>query len=112
MDDMQFAEYTADIREILEKTDQEGLENLVRNAVAYANSNNNSKINWIAQELFAEALWLEWDNHYGIIHKEKLPDLLRRYNLKLKREKTLDDIQLAFGRGLKDTFGNTVKQIE
>ena len=65
----------------------------------------------LPQELFAEALWLEWDIHYGIIHKEKLPDLLRRYNLKLKKEKTLDDILLAFGRGLKDTFGNT-KQIE
>lgn len=61
---------------------------------------------------FAEALWLEWDNHYGIIHKEKLPDLLRRYNLKLKKEKTLDDIQLGFGRGLKDTFGNTEIQIK
>lgn len=35
----------------------------------------------LPQELFAEALWLEWDNHYGIIHKEKLPDLLRRYNV-------------------------------
>lgn len=66
----------------------------------------------LPQELFAEALWLEWDNHYGIIHKEKLPDLLRRYNLKLKKEKTLAEIQLAFDRGLKDTFGNTVKQIE
>lgn len=66
----------------------------------------------LPQELFAEALWLEWDNHYVIIHKEKLPDLLRRYNLKLKKEKTLDDIQLAFGRGLKDTFGNTAKQIK
>jgi hypothetical protein len=66
----------------------------------------------LPQELFAEALWLEWNNHYGIIHKEKLPDLLRRYNLKLKKEKTLAEIQLAFGRGLKDTFGNTVKQIE
>lgn len=66
----------------------------------------------LPQELFAEALWLEWDNHYGIIHKEKLPDFLRRYNLKLKKEKTLDDIQLAFGRGLKYTFGNTAKQIE
>lgn len=43
MDDMQFAKYAADIREILEKTDQESLENLVRNAVAYAHSNNNSK---------------------------------------------------------------------
>lgn len=66
----------------------------------------------LPQELFAEALWLEWDTHYGVINKEKLPDLLRRYNLKLKKEKTLDDIQLAFCRGLKDTFGNTVKQIE
>ena len=66
----------------------------------------------LPQELFAESLWLEWDNHYGIIHKEKLPHLLRRYNLKLKKEKTLDDMQLAFGRGLKDTFGNTAKQIE
>ena len=66
----------------------------------------------LPQELFAKTLWSEWDNHYGIIHKEKLQDLLRRYNLKLKKEKTLDDIQLAFGRGLKDTFGNTVKQIE
>lgn len=67
----------------------------------------------LPQELFAEALWVEWDNHYGVIRKEKLPDLLRRYNLKLKKEKTLDDIQLALGRGLKDTtFGNTIKQIE
>ena len=66
----------------------------------------------LPQELFAEALWLEWDNYYGIIHKEKLPDLLRRYNLKLKKGKILNDIQLSFGRGLKDTFGNRVKQIE
>lgn len=48
MDDMQFAKYAADIREILEKTDQESLENLVRNAVAYSQSNNNNKVNWIA----------------------------------------------------------------
>lgn len=56
MDDMQFAKYSADIREILEKTDQEDLENLVRNVVAYAHSNNNSKTNWIAQELFADVI--------------------------------------------------------
>lgn len=65
----------------------------------------------LPQEIFAEALWLEC-NYYGIIRKEKLPDFLRRYNLKLKKEKTLNDIQLAFGRGLKNTFGNRVKQIE
>lgn len=53
---MQFAGYSYDIREILEKVDQEGLENLVRNAVAYSQSNNNSKVNWIAQELFADVI--------------------------------------------------------
>lgn len=53
---MQFARYSYDIREILEKVDQEGLENLVRNAVAYSQSNNNSKVNWIAQELFADVI--------------------------------------------------------
>jgi hypothetical protein len=56
MDDMQFSRYSCDIREILEKTDQEGLENLVRNAVAYSQSNNNSKVNWIAQELFVDVI--------------------------------------------------------
>lgn len=56
MDDMQFAKYAADIREILEKTDQESLENLVRNAVAYSQSNNNNKVNWIAQELFVDVI--------------------------------------------------------
>lgn len=56
MDDMQFARYSYDIREILEKVDREGLENLVRNAVAYSQSNNNSKVNWIAQELFADVI--------------------------------------------------------
>lgn len=53
---MQFARYSYDIREILEKVDREGLENLVRNAVAYSQSNNNSKVNWIAQELFADVI--------------------------------------------------------
>lgn len=56
MDDMQFAKYAADIREILEQTDQESLGNLVRNAVAYAQSNNNNKVNWIAQELFVDVI--------------------------------------------------------
>ena len=56
MDDMQFSKYSCDIREILSKTDREGLENLVRNAVAYAQSNNCSKTNWIAQELFMDVI--------------------------------------------------------
>lgn len=66
----------------------------------------------LPQELFAEALWLEWDTHYGVINKEKLPDLLRRYNLKLKKGKTLDDILLILGRAFKDTFCVFSKQIE
>lgn len=56
MHDMQFSKYSCDIREILSKTDREDLENLVRNAVAYAQSNNNGKANWIAQELFADVI--------------------------------------------------------
>lgn len=56
MDDMQFSKYASDIREILEKTDTDGLENLVRNTVAYAQSNNHSKTNWIAQELFVDVI--------------------------------------------------------
>ena len=56
MDDMQFSKYSCDIREILSKTDREGLETLVRNAVSYAQSNNRSKTNWIAQELFMDVI--------------------------------------------------------
>ena len=56
MDDMQFSKYSCDIREILEKVDKEGLENLVRNAVAYAQSNNRSKANWLARELFVDVI--------------------------------------------------------
>ena len=56
MNDMQFSKYSCDIKEILSKIDREGLENLVRNAVAYAQSNNCSKTNWIAQELFMDVI--------------------------------------------------------
>lgn len=57
----------------------------------------------LPQELFAEALWLEWFLHYGNVCEEKLPDLLRRYNLKLKKKKTLDDVKLALGRAFKNS---------
>lgn len=66
----------------------------------------------LPQELFAEALWLEWDTHYGVINKEKLPDLLRRYNLKLRKGETLDDVHLIIGRALKNTPCIASKQIE
>lgn len=61
MDDMQFSKYSCDIREILSKTDREGLETLVRNAVAYAQSNNRSETNWIAQELFVDVIPDDFD---------------------------------------------------
>lgn len=65
----------------------------------------------LPQELFAEALWIEWFTHYGVICKEKLPDLLRLYNLKLKKGNTLNDIQLILGRAFKDTLCFSSKQI-
>lgn len=66
----------------------------------------------LPQELFAEALWLEWDTHYGVINKEKLPDLLRRYNLKFRKGETLDDVHLIIGRALKNTPCIASKQRE
>lgn len=66
----------------------------------------------LPQELFAEALWLEWFLHYGIVREKKLPDLLRRHNLKLRKGKTLYDIKLAIGRAFKNTPCVSSKQIE
>lgn len=37
---------------------------------------------------------------------KEIEDLLYRYNLKLKKGKTLEDIRLAVGRGFKNTFGD------
>ncbi len=57
MDDMQFAKYSCDIRKILENmTDKEQFENLIRNVVAYAVSNNSCKTNWVAQELLQDVI--------------------------------------------------------
>ena len=65
----------------------------------------------LPQELLANALWLEWQTT-GIISKKKIPKLLKQYNLKLRKGKVLNDVTLAFGRGLKDTYGKTKKQLE
>ena len=56
MDDMQYSKYSCEIREILKNVSEEDLEILVRNVVACAISNNRSKTNWIAQELFTDVL--------------------------------------------------------
>ena len=56
MDDMQFAKYTWEIREVLENVSEENLKTLVRNVAAYAISNNRSKTNWLAHELFVDVI--------------------------------------------------------
>lgn len=57
MDDMVFARYSCDIRNVLKNMkDTEQFETLVRNVVAYAVSNNRCKTNWIAYELFMDVL--------------------------------------------------------
>ena len=66
----------------------------------------------LPQEIFAEALWVEWFVNYGNVCEKKFPDLLRRYNLKLKKKKTLYDVKLAIGRALKNTPCVSSKQIE
>lgn len=66
----------------------------------------------LPQELFAEALWIEWFVHCGVIRKKKLSNLLRAHNLKLKKGKTLTDVQLILGRAFKDAPCISSKQIE
>ena len=56
MEDMQFARKSTDIIDILQNTDLARLENLVRNVVAYASSNNKTTTNWIAHELFVDVI--------------------------------------------------------
>lgn len=64
----------------------------------------------LAQEKIAEALLIE--NFCNNINLNRIGELLQKYNLKLKKEKTLNDVYLAFGRGLKNTYGNSQKAIE
>lgn len=51
----------------------------------------------LPQELFAEAIWLEWFANNGYLKTEIIKELLQKYNLKLKKGKTLNDIKLACG---------------
>lgn len=64
------------------------------------------------QELLAEALWIEWFQKNGVFNSSKIEELLHRFNLKLKKQKTIDDVRLAFGRGLKYTYGSSRLAIE
>lgn len=56
MNDMEFAKYSSDIREILEIVDEEGLTNLVRNVVKYVCVESRNDTNWLAHELFMDVI--------------------------------------------------------
>lgn len=56
MNDMQFAKYSSDIREILEIVDEEGLTNLVWNVVKYVCVENRNDTNWLAHELLMDVI--------------------------------------------------------
>lgn len=58
------------------------------------------------QELFAEQLWLLWVNTHGVMPLSTIQELMDRCNLKLRKQKSLQDVRLAFGRGFQHTYGN------
>ena len=64
----------------------------------------------LPQDLLVEALWTE--NKYGNLTLSKVEELLQKYNLKLKKDKSLDDVRLALGRGLKGAMNNTELALE
>lgn len=55
----------------------------------------------LPQELFAEALWGEWQYNSMPPKTCKIKELLRRYNLKPKKGTTDNDLSLIIGRALK-----------
>ena len=61
----------------------------------------------LPQELFAEMLLSEWFLDYGVLEKNKIAELLRKSNLRLKKGKDITDIRLALGKGLKNARWNT-----
>ena len=108
MDDMQFAKYAADIRDILEETNQEGLENLVRNVVAYAHRHNNSKTNWTAQELFVDVIPDELIAEIFNKEENMEPVLLKHLVARYKMDKMLLDEHPEY----KVLLGKRIKQHE
>ena len=58
------------------------------------------------QELFAEQLWLLWVNTHGVMPLPTIQELMDRCNLKLRKQKSLQDVRLAFCRWFKHTYGN------
>ncbi len=55
----------------------------------------------LPQELFAEALWIEWQYRRIPMKIKKIYELLQRYNLKPKKNTTDNDLSFIIGRALK-----------
>lgn len=64
----------------------------------------------LPQEIFAEELWLKWSCG-EVITSSKMLELLKKNNLKLKKGKTLADMQLLFGRAFKNCPNSSTNQI-
>lgn len=64
----------------------------------------------LPQEIFAEELWLKWLCG-EVITSSKILNLLKKNNLKLKKEKTLTDMQLLLGRAFKNCPTSSTNQI-
>lgn len=58
----------------------------------------------LPQELFAEALWMEWQYYRILVKIEKIHELLQKYNLKPKKGITDNDLSLIIGRALKGVY--------
>lgn len=56
----------------------------------------------LPHELFAHALWIEWQYHFMPPKTCKIKELLQRYNLKPKKGTADNDLSLIIGRALKD----------
>lgn len=59
MNDIEFAKYSCEIRkilEILEKSDEERIENVVRNVVKFVIEENRNETNWLAHQLLIDVI--------------------------------------------------------
>lgn len=65
----------------------------------------------LAQELFAEELWLRWQYRPMPPSQDEVMELLHKHNLKLKKGFTKTDAGLIIGRALKGccTHGSKVQ---
>lgn len=63
----------------------------------------------LPQDKLAKQIWLE-TMRIGYVSKTKAEEWMLRCNLKYKKGKKFNDLELAIGRGFKNTYGNSEKQ--